>query len=93
MRKEAIMHQAIEVLDYHYEWLLKFCTINQIAIPDRERVTNSLMKLRGLLDEFYDASPEDKATDEIDPTTRDATDNETTRKNNRTKIIAIYLLP
>jgi len=57
LRREELALELIDVLDFNFQWLLRFCERNRIEIPDRERLYQSLNKVRVLMREI---SPEMK---------------------------------
>ena len=52
IHKEMVVIELLEVLDFNFQWLIRFCDKNDIEIPDRVRLYESLNKVRLLIDEL-----------------------------------------
>jgi len=68
IRREKLALELIDVLDFNFQWLLRFCERNNIEIPDRERLYLSLNKVRRLMGQL---SPENSHRDDFDPNFRE----------------------
>ena len=63
IHKVEAVDELIEVVDFNFKWLLRFCERNNIEIPDRERVYESLNKIRVLIDRISPANIEQSSTE------------------------------
>ena len=74
LKKERIAVDLIDMLDFNFQWLFRFCERNHIEIPDRERIYRSLNRVREL-------------TGELATITHDDTQGEITQRRYRILII------
>ena len=57
LRERKVM-ELFDILNYNYQWLIRFCEKNGIDIPDRERVHRSWSRVRDVIDDL--SPPENK---------------------------------